>query len=83
MRNTLRMHGGYALLEEVEVKAASNEAGKQLRFGRDEDGQTFLYWITLFVTPHRVYVIEAGGRKDRFEAAAAGVEAALASIRLK
>jgi hypothetical protein len=82
IRNRLRRAGGYALLEEKEVTAGSGQRGKQLRFGRDERGQTFHYWITVFVTDSHVLVIEAGGRKELFEEAAERVERAIAGVQI-
>lgn len=83
VRNSLRRDGGYALLEEVDARAATGEAGRTLRFGRDEDADPYAYWLTLFVTHDRIYVVEAGGRRETFEAARAEVEAAIASFRVE
>ena len=76
--NRMRLYGGYALLEEPEVRLRSGARGRQLRFGRDEEGTPFLYWVTLFVDGGSVYVIEAGGRTDRFDAARPAIERAIA-----
>lgn len=62
---------GYALLEKRDVKAISGLAGKQFRFGHDEDKNPHLYYVTLFVTDDHVFILEAGGLKDnmlRYEA---------------
>lgn len=72
IRNRLRTVRGYALLDERPVKAASGEAGHQLRLGRDEGSQAYDYWVTIFVTPPglvsdgQVLVVEAGGRREEF-----------------
>ncbi|MCW8140743.1 MAG: serine/threonine protein kinase [Planctomycetota bacterium] len=72
IRNRLRTVRGYALLDERPVKAATGEAGHQLRLGRDEGTQTYDYWVTIFVRPPtllgdgQVIVVEAGGRRDEF-----------------
>ena len=82
-RNRLRRAGGYALLEEAEVRAASGEAGHQLRFGRDEGGRPYAYWLTLFVTHDRIFVIETGGRRELVEAQASELQASLSSFRIR
>lgn len=82
IREGLRTQGGYALLEDAPFEAASGETGHQLRFGRDRDSQPHLYWLTIFVRDDRIYLIEAGGRQERFEEAQPQIEAMLASTRL-
>jgi hypothetical protein len=83
IRNRLRRAGGYALLEEEDVRAASGDSGHQMRFGRDESGRPYVYWITVFVRGDRVTVVEAGGRREVFEAEADDVRRAIASVRLQ
>ncbi len=83
IRNRLRRDAGYALTSEADVTAASGERGHQLRFGHDESSRPYVYWITVFVTPDRVFVVEAGGRQQHFEAAQARVEAAVSSFRVQ
>lgn len=80
IRNRLERAGGYALVSESEVRTTHGETGLQLRFGRDENNQTYDYWLTLFVTNDRIFIIEAGGRRTRFEAERANVEASIASF---
>jgi hypothetical protein len=83
IRNRLRRDAGYALTEESDVTTASGQSGHQLRFGHDESSRPYVYWITVFVTPDRVFVVEAGGRREHFEAAVARVEAAISSFRIR
>lgn len=80
--NRVRTLGGYALLDTKDVRAASGQKGKQLRFGHDENGTAYAYWVTVFVTEGRIFVVEAGGRRDRFEAVQEPVEKAIAGIRV-
>ena len=63
IKNRLRTRGGYALLEEGEVRAASGQTGHQMRYGRDEGGTSYQYWVSVYVTTDRVVVVEAGGRR--------------------
>lgn len=76
------LRGGYAIVSEADVRAKSGETGHQYRCGRDENGRTYDYWVTVFRTDDRVLVIEAGGRRDRFEPVAARVEEAIASFEI-
>jgi hypothetical protein len=83
IRNRLRREGGYALLEEREVRAASGDAGRQLRLGRDESGRPYAYWVTVFVRRDRITVVEAGGRRDTFDAQSAALERTIAGLRIR
>lgn len=82
IRNRLRRAGGYALLEEEDVRAASGQTGHQMRFGRDASGRPYSYWVTVFVHGDRVTVVEAGGRRDVFDEQIDSVRRAIASVRL-
>lgn len=77
----LREWNGYALLETRDVKTNQGLTGKQLRFGRDEGSVAHLYYVTLFVTKKKLFVIEAGGRKDLMEREAAALDQAVAQFR--
>jgi hypothetical protein len=83
VRERMRTRGGYALLDESEVKSANGHRGTRLEFGRDQDGTAYLYWMTVFVTDDHVHILDAGGRKDRFEGAKDAVARALASYEVK
>ena len=78
----IRDQQGYALLSEGDVSAARGEAGHIMRFGRDIDGHTYRYTIALFVTPDRIYVVEAGGRDAAYAELEEGIEGALSTLRL-
>ncbi len=79
----LRTLGGYALLDESEVVSANGVDGVQLRFGRDQDDSPYAYWVTLFVTAKFIHIIEAGGRRDLFEASQEDIESAIRSYQAK
>lgn len=83
IESQLRLHGGYALLETREVRSADGVPGSQMRFGRDESGRPFAYWVTVFVTDRSLHVLEAGGRQDRFEEARAAVEQTIARFEVR
>lgn len=80
--NRMRMNGGYALTETKDVRAATGQAGKQLRFGHDQNGRPYSYWLTLFVTDDHVYIVEAGGEGEEFERAQPSLESAIGQVRL-
>jgi hypothetical protein len=77
----MREQEGYALLEQRDVKTRRGLAGKQLRFGRDDKGKTYRYWLTVFVTDDALYLVEAGGPEARFATREAVLETAIASLR--
>ena len=76
----LRGGEGYALIGEKDVTAKSGQSGKLLYFGRDQNGHTFDYWVAIFPDHKRLYLLEAGGRRDRFESAKTEVEQAIVSL---
>jgi hypothetical protein len=73
---------GYALIKAGEARAKSGQPGRLLQFGRDQHGQTFDYWVAVFPEKRRLYLFEAGGRRDRFDKQRADVEKALRSLSL-
>ena len=83
IRNQVQRGGGYALIEEGELRAASGELGLRIRVGRADDGHAYRYWVAVFAAAGRVFVIEAGGREEQFTAAEAELEAAFTSFRIR
>lgn len=80
IKNRMRTVRGYALVEEHDVRAQGGATGKQLRFGRDEGTQPYVYWITVFVTDNHIFVVEAGGKRDDFEHVRPQIERAIAAF---
>lgn len=74
LENRMRATGGYALLEKRAVTSLGGVPGTQLRFGHDEGNTPHLYWVTLFVTDKRIFVLEAGGTKAEMEKQAPQIE---------
>lgn len=87
IRTKLRDGRGYALLEEEDITARGGLRGKQMRFGRDESGHTYRYWISIFVRDQgrnpMVWVIEAGGEQEAFERRQEEIERLLATFEPK
>jgi hypothetical protein len=82
IKNRMRERNGYALLEEVKVQSADGVGGTQLRFGHDESsGSPHLYYLTLFVTPKTIYLVEAGGTKELMTKQAGDLDAAIKAFR--
>ena len=73
---------GYASLGTQELKAQSGHAGRWLKFGRDQNGHAFDYWVALFPAGKKLYLLETGGRRDRFAQARADVERAIKSVKI-
>lgn len=82
IRNRIRLNGGYALQEEVSVRAKTGQEGTQLRFGRDQNGTPFRYWVTVFVGEETLHVVEAGGRAEHFEAAVDDIVATVEALEI-
>ncbi len=75
----MRTTAGYALLDESEVESADGTDGRRLEFGRDADGDTYVYEVNLFVTRRFVHVVEAGGERALFEEHRERIDEAVAS----
>ncbi len=80
VENQLRTNGGYALLDTRDVKSKDGIAGKQFRFGYDEGKTPHLYYVTVFVTPKRIELLEIGGTKELMLASAAVTDATVAQF---
>jgi hypothetical protein len=81
IKNSVRDRGGYALLEEKAVKSQDGVDGTQLRFGHDEGGgKPHLYYLTIFVTPEKIWLVEAGGTKELMTANAKKIDAAVSGF---
>lgn len=76
----LRSLGGYALLDQRKVTCHGGLSGRQIGFGHDEGTRPHLYVVTIFVTPNRIFLIEAGGAKDLMSREAAKLDAFVASF---
>jgi hypothetical protein len=77
---TLRGAGPYHPAGTLDVRTNGGLPGRRLAyvFGNAQSGS--VYWVTLFVTPARVYVVEAGGPPEAFARARAGVERATVTL---
>lgn len=79
----LRDVQGYALLDAKDVTSLDGTKGKSLRFGHDEDGKPFDYWLTLYIAQSRLFLVEAGGAKAHFERFQPSVEWMQKSVKVK
>lgn len=82
VRNRVRDLGGYELVRETSVRAASGQQGKQLQFAREQDGRPYVYWVTLFVTEDTIYVLEAGGIRESWQRDERRIREAIAGFRI-
>lgn len=83
IENHMRQRGGYALLGSRSVKNADGLDGTQLRFGHDEQATPHLYYVTLFVTDSRIFLLEAGGTKELMERHADQIDWAIKNFHAK
>jgi hypothetical protein len=83
VENRMRKHGGYALLETADIKSADGVPGKKLRFGHDEMSSPHIYYVAVFVTEPRIFVVEAGGKKELVSKQAANIDFAFANFRTR
>ncbi len=83
IKNRIHDTGGYALAETVAVQSADGVKGTQLHFGHDEDeGKPYLYYLTLFVTPKKLVIVEIGGSKEQMTTRAAEVTQVISGLTI-
>lgn len=73
-------HDGYVPEDDRPLKTDLGLEGRELRYTRDDSGRTTRYWLGIFTTPKRVYLVEAGGDKADFDPAVPAIETALRSL---
>jgi hypothetical protein len=81
----LRMRdvAGYALIEKRDVSSADGTPGRELRFGHDEDGKPYAYWIRLYLAQGRLFLAEAGGKETLMTEHEATLHEALDGLALR
>lgn len=79
----LRDVTGYALLESADVTSADGTKGRLLKFGHDEDGKPYVYWVSIYLAQSRLFLVETGGPKDLFDRARPSVEWTMKSVRVR
>jgi len=62
------------------VKTAKGLTGTQLRYTTAKNGREHRYWVSVFATKKKVFVVEAAGDKEPFDKAAKTVEAAVTTL---
>lgn len=74
--------GGYAADGAgAPVRSAGGLSGRLQQYTRDHNGRAHRFWVAVFVTEARVWVVEAGGDADRFkDKKADGVKKAIESM---
>ena len=71
---------GYAAEGARAVKTSRGLEGTQLRYVTSSGGREHRYWVTVFATASKVYVVEAAGDKEPFDQQVAVVENAIATL---
>lgn len=79
----LRDVSGYALLESTDTASADGTRGRLLKFGHDEDGKPYAYWVAVFLAQGRLFIVEAGGAKDAFDRAKPSVDWMMKSVKVR
>jgi hypothetical protein len=74
---------GYApLAQPSDARTRGGLRGRQMRYEVTREGRTEHYWLTIFATEKKVYVVEAAGDKEVFDSASPLVESAIESLKL-
>ena len=71
---------GYVAESSRNVKTGKGLAGTQLRYTTTKNGREHRYWVTVFATKSKVFVVEAAGDKEPFDKSVAAVDGAIASL---
>ena len=75
-------NSGYAFKAQDVSRTHGGLVGKQIRYEVTREGREQSYWLTIFATEKKVYVVEAAGDKDSFDGAAPMVAAAIESLKI-
>lgn len=59
---------GYTRDDSASVITRAGLAGQEIRFSTTRDGRAHRYWVSVFVTNDRVFLVEAGGDAELFDA---------------
>lgn len=62
------------------VKTAKGLEGTQLRYLTSKNGREHRYWVTVFATKSKVFVVEAAGDKEPFDKSVSAVDRAITSL---
>ncbi|MBX3189546.1 MAG: hypothetical protein KF819_21150 [Labilithrix sp.] len=71
---------GYVSEGSRSVRTAKGLTGTQTRYTTTRNGREHRYWVSVFATKSKVFVVEAAGDKEPFDKAAAAVDQAIASL---
>ena len=71
---------GYVAESARSVQTAKGFNGQQIRYTADRNGRTHRYWLTVFTTKKKVYVVEAAGDKDSFDKSQKTVDDAISTL---
>jgi hypothetical protein len=72
---------GYVADSSSPVRSAQGLTGKQIRYSREDQRRTYRYWLTVFTTDDKVFVVEAAGDKDAFDPQVKTVEQTVLSLK--
>ncbi len=79
--NQLRRVGYVPEGPAAEVRTAGGLTGREGRYTRTENGRKYRFWIAVFVTDRRVWVVEAGGDEERVKGhVSEGIQKAIESL---
>ena len=74
---------GYVAETTTNVKTTAGLLGKERRYVHEDEGRTYRYWVAVFTTEKKVYVVEAAGDKDAFDPDKALLEKAVVSLETR
>lgn len=73
---------GYTRLDKSDIRSPSGLVGRQMRYSVTREGRPHVLWVTVFVTPSSVFVVEAGGDVAHFEAVEKEVDKAVRNLNI-
>lgn len=79
----VRDASGYALLAKKDVRSEDGTPGREIDFGRDQNGKPYSYRVALFTAQGRLYLFEAGGARDAVSRLEPQIDYQLATFRAR
>jgi hypothetical protein len=71
---------GYVSEAKKSVRTDKGLTGEQIRYTTTRNGRPHRYWLTVFATKSKVFVVEAAGEKEAFDKAETTIDKAVASL---
>ena len=82
MKDKVPLVYGYVFVKDQEVRTGNGVKGKILEFQVDQQEGKYVYMVGVFIKFKKLWIFEAGGKQESFDAHRKDIIAAVKSMRL-